>query len=139
MMMGPFGERMIQITVGVIDGSKPAGTRQLTIRFRDFQRWMRSAQQSGLRIEQVKTISSGYAAPTLTSAPATKQPESKPQQVTEKPKVEPKQATTERKNLKLVPLESEDAKQPRVENSSQPGETSKGKRSNRRRSKRKAS
>ena len=53
MMMGPFGDRMIQITVGVIDGSKPAGTRQLTIRFRDFQRWMRSAQQSGLKIEQV--------------------------------------------------------------------------------------
>ena len=52
-MMGPFGDRMIQITVGVIDGSKPAGTRQLTIRFRDFQRWMRSAQQSGLRIEQI--------------------------------------------------------------------------------------
>ena len=139
MMMGPFGERMIQITVGVIDGSKPAGTRQLTIRFRDFQRWMRSAQQSGLRIEQVKTISSGYAAPTLTSAPAIKPPKSKPAQVTEKPKVEPKQATTERKNLKIVPLESEDAKQPRIEGSPQPGESSKGKRSNRRRSKRKAS
>ena len=139
MMMGPFGDRMIQITVGVIDGSKPAGTRQLTIRFRDFQRWMRSAQQSGLKIEQVKTISSGYAAPTLTSAPATKPPKSKPEPVTEKPKVEPKQTTTERKNLKVVPLESEAAKPSKVEVSSQPGETNKGKRSNRRRSKRKAS
>ena len=139
MMMGPFGERMIQITVGVIDGSKPAGTRQLTIRFRDFQRWMRSAQQSGLKIEEVKTISSVYAAPTLTSVPAIEPPKSKPEQVNEKPKVEPKQATAERKNLKVVPLESEDSKQPRIETSSQPGETSKGKRSNRRRSKRKAS
>ena len=138
-MMGPFGERMIQITVGVIDGSKPAGTRQLNIRFRDFQRWMRSAQQSGLKIEQVTSVSCGYAAPTLTSVPAIKAAQSKSEQVAKKPKAEAKQTTSDRKNLKVVSLESKDTKESKSEASSQAGELDKGKRNNRRRSKRKAS
>lgn len=139
--MGPFGERMIQIRVGTFDHAKPAGIRQINIRFSDFQRWMQAAQHTGMRIHQVTTLTPANVAQTTNLEASPKASRSKRTTPHKQPDIKSMREGNQTKTRQVVAPKSENDNQPNNVEAAQPqsAESNQNKRNNKRRPRRKAS
>ena len=59
--MGPFEGRFLQVSTGVLDGSRPGTQRSVQIDTRLMSRWMESMHHCGVSIENVSATSETHS------------------------------------------------------------------------------
>jgi hypothetical protein len=64
--MGPFSGQRLEVSTGVMDGSRPTTKRSITINTRFMNRWMQATHDRGVAIQQVSS-------PGLRTTPSTDQ------------------------------------------------------------------
>ena len=59
--MGPFEGRFLQVSTGVLDGSRPGTQRSIQIDTRLMSQWMESMHHCGVSIKNVSAISENHS------------------------------------------------------------------------------
>ena len=59
--MGPFDGRFLQVSTGVLDGSRPGTQRSVQIDTRLMSRWMESMHHCGVSIMHVSSVSGNHS------------------------------------------------------------------------------
>ena len=59
--MGPFDGRFLQVSTGILDGSRPSTRRSVQIDTRRMSQWMESMHYCGVSIKNVSSVSINHS------------------------------------------------------------------------------